>query len=140
MQSPPAYRPPGRRAGRDYAGPPVVPCKAMTDPTLLRMNSSGKASDIWWMAFQPVQCMGEELGTDPEAFANVVHRTLHLITGHEMVHFCTPIDNGAVEKGEGAITIQTLLQKTTALDIPMRHLFSVSQGGQRMRRRTVWKA
>jgi len=35
---------------------------------------------------------------------------------------------GAVERGESAITIQKLFQITSALDIPMRHLFSGEPG------------
>jgi len=44
------------------------------------------------------------------------------IAGIDLSHY------GAVERGERTITVQKLLQITTALDIPMRQLFSGEPG------------
>ncbi|MBC8420116.1 MAG: helix-turn-helix transcriptional regulator [Desulfobacterales bacterium] len=48
--------------------------------------------------------------------------TLCEIAGIDLSHY------GAVERGERAITIQKLFQITTALNIPMRYLFSGEPG------------
>lgn len=44
------------------------------------------------------------------------------VAGIDLSHY------GAVERGDRTITIQKLFQITTALDIPMRHLFSGEPG------------
>ena len=44
------------------------------------------------------------------------------IAGINLSHY------GAVERGESAITVQKLFQITTALNIPIRHLFSGEPG------------
>ena len=48
--------------------------------------------------------------------------TLCEIAGIDLSHY------GAVERGESAITIQKLFQITTALNIPIRYLFSGEPG------------